>query len=246
MQVWSSRLVLQPTVRRTGFDSRGRNLETCNLRIPPYIILEYSFTNTCSINHHQVAPLLDAKTRCRVLHSKKTNLFDHISIHHWQVCARWQDVLLLHAQARRYAPRFVHLENTSCRSYSHTFVSLILHILSCSPAVFSFCQTPQWYVVDDKACCRAPRTTKLEHCTSYLNYSFMIKYLTTRRTNAHQHAALPRAMSKKRIQKLYIDGIRRLHISRFRPQESNPVRLTVSWSTSWLDQTCIRSDAGLV
>ena len=59
-------------------------------------------------------------------------------------------------------------------------------------------------MVDERACWRAPRTTKLEHCTSYLNYSFMIKYLTTRRTTAHQHAALPRAMSKKRIQKLHI------------------------------------------
>ena len=34
MQVWSNRLVLILTVRRTGFDSRGRNLEICNLRIP--------------------------------------------------------------------------------------------------------------------------------------------------------------------------------------------------------------------
>ena len=59
-------------------------------------------------------------------------------------------------------------------------------------------------MVDYKACCRAPRTTTLKHCTSYLNYSFMIKHSTTRRATAHQHAALPRAMSKKRIQKLYI------------------------------------------
>jgi len=35
-------------------------------------------------------------------------------------------------------------------------------------------------------------------------------------------------------------------ISGFRPRESSPARLTVSWSTSRLDQTCIRSDAGLV
>ena len=39
-----------------------------------------------------------------------------------------------------------------------------------------------------------------------------------------------------------VDGIRRLHISRFGPRESSPVHLTVCIRTSRLDQTCIRSD----
>jgi len=34
MQVWCSRLVFQLTLRRTGFDSRGRNLEIYILQIP--------------------------------------------------------------------------------------------------------------------------------------------------------------------------------------------------------------------
>ena len=65
----------------------------------------------------------------------------------------------------------------------------------------------QWYVDGEKACCHAPRTTKLEHCISYLNCSVTIKYLTTRRTTARRHGALhgalPRAMSKQK-QKLSI------------------------------------------
>jgi len=42
------------------------------------------------------------------------------------------------------------------------------------------------------------------------------------------------------------DGIRRLHISGFRPRESNSVRLTVSLRTSRLDQTYIKLDVSLV
>jgi len=40
MQIWSGRLVLQLTVRRTGFDSRGRNLVICNLQIPSHSLCE--------------------------------------------------------------------------------------------------------------------------------------------------------------------------------------------------------------
>ena len=53
--------------------------------------------------------------------SQKQNVLDHISIYHSQVCARWKRALLLYAQAQGCAPRFLHLENRSCRSYSHTF-----------------------------------------------------------------------------------------------------------------------------
>jgi len=50
--------------------------------------------------------------------------------------------------------------------------------------------------------------------------------------------------SSARIQD--VDGIRRLHISRLRPLESNPVRLTLSVRTSRLDQTYIKLDVSLV
>jgi len=61
----------------------------------------------------------------------------------------------------------------------------------------------QWYVVREEACFPAPRTTKLEHCTSYLNYSFTIKYLTIRRATARRHGALPRPAVPKKTKIIY-------------------------------------------
>ena len=85
----------------------------------------------------------------------------------------------------------------------------------------------QWYVVSEKACCRAPRTTKLKHCRSYLSYSFTIDddcfyyhswrnnvviafgtlsslYLTTRRATVRRHGALLRAAVQAKTRIIYI------------------------------------------